>query len=391
MVKRARGRRYVPVPQYAAAVRVALAGVGRMGSAIAGRLRAAGHRVTLYDPALPAGESAPSLAAAARSSVITFLCLPDAAAVRSSLNGLTESAPPIVVDLTSSLPSTTRRMATALAPVGVEFLDSPLSGGVAGARAGTLTAMVGCDRELLERVRPVLAAFATNVRWAGPTGSGHATKALNNALSAVSLMGTAELLVTAARHGASEAAVVTAFNAGRARSQASEVKFPRDVLPRTYAAGFTAALMVKDLAVALTIAEERRAPASFLARLRAAWVEAAEAMGPDADFTRVHAVIEGRGVPATAPSEGGAVEVLCRALASLNLLAARETMRVAAAEGLDRERVLGIVNTSSGRSEATRSRLAGFVDGAALAEAAQLARRAAVWAPLTTLASATAM
>ena len=368
-------------------MRVALAGVGRMGSAIAGRLRAAGHRVTLYDPALPAGESARSLAAAARSSVITFLCLPDAAAVQSSLNGLTEAAPPIVVDLTSSLPSTTRRMAAALAPVGVEFLDSPLSGGVAGARAGTLTAMVGGDRELLERVRPVLAAFATNVRWAGPAGSGHATKALNNALSAVSLMGTAELLVTAVRHGSPEGAVVTAFNAGAARSQNSEVKFPRDVLPRTYSAGFTAALMVKDLAVALTIAEERRARAPFLAGAAAAWREASDAMGLDADFTRVHAVIDERGAGAAVPPGGAGVEVLCRALASLNLLAAREAMRVAAAEGLDRERALGIVNTSTGRSEATRSRLAGAVDGAALAAAAELASRAAVWAPLTTLAA----
>jgi 3-hydroxyisobutyrate dehydrogenase len=367
-------------------VRVALAGVGRMGSAIAGRLRAAGHRVALYDPALPAGESAPSLEAAASRSVITFLCLPDAAAVEASLKGLRRAAPPIVVDLTTSLPSTTRRMAAALAPLGVDFVDCPLSGGVAGARAGTLTAMVGGDRELLARIHVVLAAFATNVKWAGPTGSGHATKALNNALSSVSLMGTAELLVTAVRYGASESSVAAAFNASAARSQNSEVKLPRDIVPRTYAAGFTAALMVKDLGVALRIAEERSAPAPFLAGVRAAWAEAAEAMGPQSDFTRVHAVISERGAEAAAPPGAVDVELLCRALASLNLVAATEAMRVAAAEGLDRERVLGIVNTSTGRSEATRSGLAGTVDRAALAAAAELAERASVWAPLTALA-----
>src|SRR5260370_25211915 len=147
-----------------------------MGSAIAGRLRAAGHPLAVYARALPRGRSARSLAVAARRSVITFLCLPDAAAVEASLGGLREAAPPIVVDLTSSLPATSRRMAAALAPLGVEFVDSPLSGGVAGARAGTLTAMVGGDQEVLARVRPVLAAFASNVRWAGPVGSGHATK-----------------------------------------------------------------------------------------------------------------------------------------------------------------------------------------------------------------------
>jgi 3-hydroxyisobutyrate dehydrogenase len=375
-------------------VRVALAGVGRMGSAIGGRLRAAGHRVALYDPALPAGESALSLAEAARRSVITFLCLPDAPAVELSLPGLMEAAPPMVVDLTSSLPATTRRIAAALAPLGVDFLDSPLSGGVVGARAGTLTAMVGGDRELLERARPVLSAFASNVRWAGPLGSGHATKALNNALSAVSLVGTAELLVTGAACGLDEAAVLEAFNAGRARSQNSEVKFPRDVLPRTYGAGFTAALMEKDLATALAIARDRGAPATFLAGVLEAWREAAEAMGPDADFTRVHAVIESRlGAPSPPAGDGwgvGEMDLLVRALASLNLLAATEVLRIAEAEGLDRERVLSIVNTSTGRSEVTRSGLAGEVDAAALVAARDLTRVAGVWAPLTTLAAALA-
>jgi 3-hydroxyisobutyrate dehydrogenase len=371
-------------------VRVALAGVGRMGSAIAGRLGAAGHRVAPYDPALPAGESAASLAAAAERSVITFLCLPDAAAVESSLPDLAAAAPPIVVDLTSSLPATTRRMAAALAPLGVDFLDCPLSGGVAGARAGTLTAMAGGDRDVLERVRPILAAFATNVRWAGPLGSGHATKALNNALSSVSLMGTAELLVTAVACGLAETAAVEAFNAGGARSQNSEVKFPRDVLTRTYGAGFTAALMLKDLAIATRIAGDRAVPIPFLAGVVDAWREAAELMGMGADFTRVHAVMAARAAASHAPAgsvgRGGAAEVLASALASLNLLAATEVMRVAEAEGLDRERMLGIVNTSTGRTEATRSGLAGDLDLPALAAAGELARQAGAWAPLTALA-----
>lgn len=372
-------------------MRVALAGVGRMGSAIAGRLRAAGHRLALYDPALPAGETAPSLAVAARRSIITFLCLPDAAAVEASLPGLAEAAPPIVVDLTSSLPATTRRVAAALAPLGVDFVDCPVSGGVAGARAGTLTAMVGGDRELLDRARPVLSAFASNVRWAGPLGSGHATKALNNALSAVSLVGTAEMLVTGVACGLEEAAVLDAFNRGRARSQNSEVKYPRDVLPRTYAAGFTAALMEKDLATALAIARDRGAPASFLAGVLETWREAVEVMGGDADFTRVHAVVESRASSSSPPRPErpgvGDPELLVRALASVNLLGATEMLRIGEAEGLDRERVLSIVNTSTGRSEATRSGLAREVDVAALVAARDLARAAGVWAPLTALAA----
>jgi 3-hydroxyisobutyrate dehydrogenase-like beta-hydroxyacid dehydrogenase len=230
----------------------------------------------------------------------------------------------------------------------------------------------------------VLEAFATTVRWAGPLGSGHATKALNNALSAVSLMGSAELLVTAVACGYEEPAAVEAFNAGPARSQNSEVKLPRDVLTRTYAAGFTAALMVKDLSIALRIAADRSTSVPFLSGAAAAWREAAEAMGPDADFTRVHAVLEQRrGGSAAGPP--GALDVLTRALAALNLLAAREVLRVADAEGLDRERALGIVNTSTGRSEATRSAAAGEVDVAALRAAHELARRTRTWTPLTAL------
>jgi 3-hydroxyisobutyrate dehydrogenase len=384
-----------------------------MGTVIAARLRAAGHKLALYDPALPAGgEGFPSLAAAARRASVVFLCLPDAAAVEASLPGLQEAAPPIVVDLTSSLPATTRRVGAALSHLGVDFIDCPLSGGVAGARAGTLTAMAGGDAAVLDRVRPLLAAFASNVRWAGPLGSGHAVKALNNALSAAALTGSCELLVLGAAGGTEEAAIVAAFNQGSARSQNSEVKLPRDVLPRTYGAGFTCALMVKDLDTALRIATARGVAAPFLNGLLTTWREAMVEMGPDSDFTRIHAVISARSAPppsgtrrrdparlsgrADQSRPGGmalpraSLGLLTRALAALNLLAATEVMLVAEAEGLDRERVLAIINKSTGRSEATRTRVAGTVDAAALKAAVASATEAGTSAPLTTLAASLA-
>jgi 3-hydroxyisobutyrate dehydrogenase len=358
-----------------------------MGSAIADRLRAAGHRLALYDPALPVGgEVASSLAVAARRSIITFLCLPDAAGVEASLPGLKEAAPPMVVDLSSSLPATTRRMAAALAVLGVDFADAPLSGGVAGARAGTLTAMVGGDQDLVRRVSPVLTCFASYVRWAGPVGSGHAIKALNNALSAVSLMGTAEMLVTAVTCGLDEEAAVVLFNRGPARSQNSEVKYPRDVLTRTYAAGFSAGLMRKDLANALQIARERGVAVPLLAEALEAWTDATRAIGSDADFTRFHEVVGSRTRSVMGPRDDLAPEVLEGALAGLNQLALREVLLVARSEGLDQARMLGIVNTSSGRSEATR-RPGGPVDTIALAAAANLADRCGVWAPMTAFAA----
>src|SRR5205085_8793714 len=96
-------------------MKIALAGVGRMGSAIAERLRAAGYELSLYDVAPPAGvRSAPDLETAARDADLALLCLPDAAAVESSVPALLEARPPVCVDLTSSVPAVARRVGGAL-------------------------------------------------------------------------------------------------------------------------------------------------------------------------------------------------------------------------------------------------------------------------------------
>jgi len=363
-----------------------------MGGAIAERLRAAGHELSLYDVAPPAGvTSAPSLATAALGADIALLCLPDAAAVEGSVSGLLEARPPVCVDLTSSIPAVTRRVGEELRGGGVAFMDCPLSGGVQGAREGRLTAMAGGDPELLERVRPVLAAFASSIVWAGSLGAGHAVKAVNNSLSAVSLTATSEVLVLAVAYGMGETEVVERLNAGGARSQNSEVKFPRDVLSRAYGSGFTAGLMEKDFATGLEIAQNLSVPVPFMAAALLVWREATAEIGPGADFTRVHAVVaarssRGSGRGPTRRDEFS-IDPLERALASVNLVAAREMFRVLDAEGLDLERALGIINASTGRSEATRARGGGEVDHAALRTAVELADRAGVWTPLTTLAA----
>jgi 3-hydroxyisobutyrate dehydrogenase-like beta-hydroxyacid dehydrogenase len=269
--------------------------------------------------------------------------------------------------------------------------------------------MAGGDPELLERLRPVLSAFASNVVWAGSLGAGDAVKAGNNALSAVSLTATSEMLVLAAAYGMPEATAIQRFNAGPARSQNSEVKFPRDVLGRTYGAGFTAGLMEKDFTTAIQMAQDLSVPVPFMVAALGVWREVTAEVGPAADFTRVHAVVDARsskvgssslpsGASRHLPREGGgrleadgrgfSIDVLEQSLASTNLIAAREVLRVLDAEGLDRERALAIINASTGRSEATRAGAEGEVDHAALRQAAELAEAAGVWAPLSTLVGA---
>jgi 3-hydroxyisobutyrate dehydrogenase len=272
-----------------------------------------------------------------------------------------EPLPSLVVDLTSSLPATTREMASLLAQRGIGMIDAPLSGGVAGAQQGRLTAMVGGDEELLEVARPVLAAFASQVLWAGPLGAGHAIKAINNALSAASLAVSCAMLVRAQRAGLDADTVVHEWNRGPARSQNSEVKLPRDVLSGTYASGFTLGLMEKDVATALRIAESHDLSLPVTTAVHSLWRAALADLGPDADFTRIHQHLSSRPL-----RDAGGPELTGRAIAAVCLLAALELIPLADLEQVERGRALEIVNASSGRSEATRAALGWAVDREAL-------------------------
>jgi len=328
-------------------MRLALIGTGRMGAPIAARLRGAGHDLTVYDRApstrqrmADAGfEVADGAAAATTGADAVLLSLPDAAAVSAVVRELPPG--PLLIDLTSSLPSLTRQL-------GRRMVDAPVSGGVAGAEAGTLTAMAGGEPADVDAARPVLEAFACRVFHAGPLGAGHAAKALNNALSAVALSATSEAVAVGRYAGHRPEGVVKRLNAGLGRTQNSEVKFPRDILTGSYASGFSAGLMLKDVGIATTIAAERVVPVPLVALVHELW-----ALVPrEADFTGVFEVIGGWGAGAFA-SVRCDLDHFDLAVAATCMLAAREMVAVAEAEGVERGRFLEIVNAGSGRSEAT--------------------------------------
>ena len=172
------------------------------------------------------------------------------------------------------------------------MVDAPLSGGVAGAQAGNLTVMAGGSRPLLAEVHPFLKQYASAVIWAGPLGSGHAIKALNNALSALSLTATAEMLLAAQRSGIDPNIAIEAFNLGSARSQNSELKYPTQVLTRHFASGFTARLMLKDLRTVSLMADETKTPVPISAALIELWSMLVAELGGDADFTRMFEMLE---------------------------------------------------------------------------------------------------
>lgn len=190
------------------------------------------------------------------------LMLPDSRAVESVLldgeAGLLArlSQGALVVDMGSSEPGSTRRLARLAAERGIGYVDAPVSGGVARAITGELAIMAGGSDEDVARARPHLEPLGGSIVHVGPPGAGHAAKALNNLLSATNLAAAAEILCVAQAEGIDPAVMVQVINSSTGRSQATEVKYPQHVLTGTFASGFAMDLMLKDLGIAHRLAEE---------------------------------------------------------------------------------------------------------------------------------------
>jgi len=283
-------------------MRVGLVGLGNMGRPMAARIRAAGLPLTVHDlrpevardvAAACDAVAAPSLAALAAASDVVVTMLPDGATVRRAVLGPSDcladglAAGAVVVDMGSSSPTGTRALGEALAARGVGMLDAPVSGGVRRAVDGTLTVMVGGDPVLAARCEPLFAAVGTQRFACGPLGAGHAMKALNNLVSASGLLIAGEALLIGCRFGLDPARMLDVLNASTGRNHATEHKVAQFVLSRRFDAGFSLALMVKDLGTALELAEDTGTPAAFASECRALWTRAARELAPGADHTAV--------------------------------------------------------------------------------------------------------
>jgi 3-hydroxyisobutyrate dehydrogenase len=223
---------------------------------------------------------------------VVITMLPDGATVRRVALGAGEDClaaglarGSVVIDMSSSSPTGTRELGKALEARGITLLDAPVSGGVRKAVDGTLSIMAGGDPATIEAVRPVLEAMGKNVFATGPLGAGHAMKALNNYVSAAGFAAAAEAVLAGARFGIEPETIVTILNASTGRNNSTENKFPQFVLPRTFDAGFTVGLMVKDLRIALEVAQATKMPAPLAEVCLAEWAAAERELGGAADHT----------------------------------------------------------------------------------------------------------
>lgn len=278
--------------------RVAVIGLGRMGGALAERLIAAGFDVHGADPSAEARDRLVALGAAASADASEAVCdadavvllLPDSDAVESVLRDPETRAAlatgTVVVDAGSSDPARTRELAVELEAAGIVLVDAPVSGGVTGAREGTLTVMAAGPDGALDRVAPVLAVFGRVVR-VGPVGAGHAVKALNNLLSASHLLLTSEAVIAARRFGVDPATMLDVVNGSSGRSGSSELKWPRHILPGTFDSGFAMALMVKDARIASSLLDAQGVESAVARATLDAWATALENLPPGADHTEI--------------------------------------------------------------------------------------------------------
>ncbi|WP_424137343.1 3-hydroxyisobutyrate dehydrogenase [Roseomonas chloroacetimidivorans] len=281
--------------------RIGFVGLGNMGAPMARNLVKAGHEVGVFDlsavamarveGARPAASSAE--AAAGAEFVITML--PAGPHVRDAwlgAGGMAAASAPdaVLLDCSTIDVATAREVAAAC---GRPFLDAPVSGGVMGAEAGTLTFMVGGPEDAFARAEPILRAMGRTIVHCGGAGAGQAAKACNNMLLAISMIGTCEAFVLAEKLGLSHEALfeVASKSSGQCWSLTTYCPVPGPVpgspANRDYAPGFAAALMMKDVGLAQQAAQQTGAATPMGARALELYCRFVEEGGAESDFSGI--------------------------------------------------------------------------------------------------------
>jgi 3-hydroxyisobutyrate dehydrogenase len=286
---------------------IGFVGIGAMGTPMAGNLARAGYRVVVFDLDTARAEKlagghgitmAMDLADLGAASNIVITMLPDGKAVRTALCGdndnfkncVLERAKhnTLVIDMSSSSPMGTRELGEVLANRGLQFIDAPVSNGVKGAIAATLSIMVGGERALFDRVKPMLEKMGNQIYYAGPLGAGHAIKALNNYVSAAGLIAACEAMHAGQAFGIDPNVIVDIINTSSGMNNTTKNKCKQYMLSGTYNAGFSAGLMAKDVRTALEIAEAMQTSTAFAKPTADVWNAMEKKLGFIADHTEMH-------------------------------------------------------------------------------------------------------
>jgi 3-hydroxyisobutyrate dehydrogenase-like beta-hydroxyacid dehydrogenase len=281
---------------------IGFVGLGRMGGPMSGRLIAAGHSLCVFDasPAAmaPVKEAGAAVAGSPQEigdqADVVFVSLPTPDIVENVvLNGVGKGKRVrTVVDLSTSGPGMAGRVSKGLQPAGVAWIDAPVSGGIAGARNGTLAVMASGPREAFDRVEPLLKVFGKVFFVGEKAGLGQVAKLANNLLAAAAMAVSSEAMVMGVKAGVDPKVLLDIINAGSGRNSATQDKFPRSILPRTFDFGFATGLSYKDVRLCIDEAESLGVPMVVGAAVRQMLAVTNAKFGATSDFTSMTRVVE---------------------------------------------------------------------------------------------------
>lgn len=276
-------------------MRIGFIGLGNMGTPMSLNILKAGHTLTVWNrtrarakTVVEAGaQLADSPADVAAASDVTLVCvsLPeDVRAVVSGPNGALGAAKrgSIIADHSTVDPTTTQDLAAQAAAKGVAYLDAPVSGGTQGAKAGTLTIMVGGDEAAFERARPAFEATGKNIHHVGPSGSGDVIKLVNQMLAAINVAGIAEAFVLGVKAGAKPEVMYEIIKTSTGGSRMLDADLMGRLIPGNFEPGFALDLMHKDIRLANDLGRELKLRLLLTSTVQQLLQEGqAEGLGPE--------------------------------------------------------------------------------------------------------------
>lgn len=278
-------------------MKIGVIGCGNMGGGMVGQLIAAGVDVSCYDPDanIQAGMRAiGAIVAETASALVTgqeiiILSLPKAQVVEAIMAEVAPhiEAGAIVLDTSTSTPTTSQAAAKLGQINGFDFIDGPVSGGPAAANAGTMTMLLAGNQGAIDRLTPVTDILTAKTVVVGASGAGHAAKIANNMLCAANLVLVAEAVRMCEAAGVTAEGLLEGVNAGSGRSGVSEVNFPKWVLNSAFDSGFTMGLMRKDVGLALELAEQTGVDLEGFAGIADLWLSQSGDIPDTADFNEI--------------------------------------------------------------------------------------------------------
>jgi 3-hydroxyisobutyrate dehydrogenase-like beta-hydroxyacid dehydrogenase len=276
-------------------------GVGRMGAHMARRLLAAGHSLTVFDTSKEAmddlaksgAQVASSALEVANATEVAFLSLPTPDIVQKVCSGLTGAKKAkIIADCSTTGPKVARIAQAELAKHGITYVDVPVSGGMKGAKDGTLAVMVSGPKAAFDKLENVVKNFGKVFFCGEGAGQAQVMKLANNLLAAAVIVLSSEAIAMGVKAGLNARQMCDIINAGSGRNSATQDKFPRSVLPGTFDFGFATGLSYKDVRLCLEEADAQGVPMIAGAAVFQMLGVTKARFGADSDFTSIARVYE---------------------------------------------------------------------------------------------------